>query len=136
MAARVEGVERFSARLANTPRRVNSEVVDTMRKIGADLQGKSQRAAPVDEGALRASAYNRLSSTPNGAELEVGFEGLPYIIVQHEGGWLNFMGNQGPKKIQEYHRGGGSKFLEGPFAENLPGYKARVRDAMRKGLRG
>lgn len=137
MAAKVIGMDRLTSRLTRTPKRVESEVTGELRRIGRDLMQESQGRAPFKEGDLRSSAYSRVSPGPNGPELEVGYSGPEgYLLVMHEGGWLNFMGRYGPKKIENYATPGtGAKFLENPWTENLPRYKQRVREAMRKGLR-
>lgn len=136
MAARVEGVSKLISRFASTPKRVDASVTEELRDIGDDLLDESQERAPYEEGDLRGAAYRDVRNRAGGAVLEAGYAGLPYIIVQHEGGWLNHMGRNGPVEIKNYTTPGtGSKFLEGPFAKNLARYKEQVRRAMRKGLR-
>jgi len=131
---RVDGADRLISKLGAMPGRVEGEVKRTLPRIGADLQGKSQRVAPMRESDLRAHAFFRLIP---GLGVEVGYEGLPYIIPQHEGGWLNHMGKNGPVDIENYTTPGtGDKFLERPFMENKPRYKDAVKDAARKGVRG
>lgn len=58
---------------------------------------------------------------------------LPYSAVQHEGGWKNFMGKYGPKKIQNHPRGGGSHFLSAPIQENWKHYYDSLADGVLKG---
>ena len=136
MGASVNGTDRLNRKLLAMPGKIDEEVVDELKEIGRDLQGRSVPAAPVDTGALRGSAFHEVTRGGNGPTLTVGFEGLPYIIVQHERGWRNFMGRYGPKDIEEYHRGGGEKFLERPWLENKARYKRGLRDAVRRGVRG
>lgn len=134
---RVDGVDAFAARMSSRAGKVPGELSATLKRIGFDLQGKSQRRAPIGEtGDLRGSAFSRVTPGVNGPTLEVGFEGLPYIIPQHEGGWQNFMGRYGPVRIQNHPHGGESKFLENPWLENKRQYKDALRDAVTRGLRG
>lgn len=137
MAARVEGVSRLLSRFQSTPRRVEGEVASTLRGIGRDLKSESQSVAPFKEGDLRASWFDDVTRDANGATLEAGYDGpRDYLLVQHEGGWLNHMGRNGPVDIRNYTTPGtGPKFLERPFAANLPKYKKAVKEAMQRALR-
>lgn len=136
MRFKVEGVEKLTAKLNSIPSQVERQTRDELSDIGDDINTRSAAAAPLDEGALRASVYKRISRGPGGPELDVGFEGLPYIIPMHERGWLNFMGRYGPKRIEKYHGGGGEKFLERPFLENKTRYSMALKNAAKKGVRG
>lgn len=138
MSMRAEGFDRLAAKLEASPGRVESEFRTTMSRIGLDLYGKSIRRAPFEEGDLRAAGDWDLHGAKFSPELEVFYDGPPgYLLVQHEGGWENFMGQYGPKQIENYTTPGtGPKFLEGPFLENKPRYKQAMRSAARKGLRG
>jgi hypothetical protein len=117
------------------PANIMREVKEELSEIGRDLQGKSVIAAPIDTGALRGSAFHTVHFADTGLTLIVGFQGLPYIIVQHEKGWLNFMGEYGPKDIERYHGGGGEKFLERPWLENKARYQRAIAGAVRRGVR-
>ena len=121
MGYKVEGTERLIAKLNAIPSRVERNTRAELSDIGDDINAKSSQAAPLDEGALRGSTYKRINDGPGGPELDVGFEGLPYIIPMHERGWLNFMGRYGPKRIEKYHGGGGENHPPaGPCAAPPP----------------
>ncbi len=49
-----------------------------------------------------------------------------YAVNMHERGWLNFRGNQGPKEIRQYHRGGGQKFVESVWKEKWQGWMQNI----------
>lgn len=135
MAVRVEGADLLARKFSEKPPKIDAAVQAEFRRAGLDLQGKAQSAAPLDQGDLRGSAFTR-DANLGVPGVEVGFEGLPYIIVQHEGGWRNFMGRYGPKAIENYTTPGtGAKFLERPFLENKPRYKKAIREAIRRALR-
>lgn len=135
MGVSVEGTDRLARKFSEKPRKIDAGVLGEFRRAGLDLQGKAQSAAPLESGDLRGSAFTRDANIGTPA-VETGFEGLPYIIVQHEGAWRNFMGRYGPKTISNYTTPGtGPKFLERPFLENKPRYKKAVREATRKALR-
>lgn len=136
MRFKVEGTEKLAAKLNAIPDRVERNTRAELSDIGDDINTRSAAAAPYAGGDLRKATYKRFNKGPGGPELDVGFEGLPYIIPMHERGWLNFMGRYGPKKIEHYHGGGGEKFLERPFLENKPRYSAALRNAAKKGVRG
>lgn len=138
MASSLVGLEKLNKRLDAIPRRVRDEVHDELEDIGKDLKEASQGVVPYDQGDLRDAAYSRPSKHENGASVEVGYEGLPYIIVQHEGGWRNLVAwgrEMGPTRIRNYTTPGtGPKFLEAPFAERKAQYKVRIRNAAIRGL--
>jgi hypothetical protein len=56
-----------------------------------------------------------------------------YAVVQHERGWRNYLGAYGPKSIEVYHQGGGSKFVEAPLKENYVMYFERMANGLLKG---
>jgi hypothetical protein len=134
----VEGVDRLVGKLEAMPARVKFSVVSELDDIGKDLKADSQAVAPFEEGDLRAQAYSGVFESGDDPYLEMGYDGpRDYLLVQHEGGWRNFMGQYGPKRIENYTTPGtGPKFLERPWLENKPRYKVAVKDAVRKGLRG
>ncbi len=138
---RLEGVDRLTRKLNASPARVERRAKDTLSDVGADLKGRSQSVAPYRPGEsdhLRDHAFSEVSSGRGGPELQVGYEGpQDYLLVQHEGGWLNFMGTEGPKRIENYTTPGtGPKFLETPYLENKNRYKREIADAVRRALRG
>lgn len=140
MSIEVKGVERLTRKLDTMPQRTIDSAYDELEDIGEDLKAVSQARAPFRPGGgehLRYQAYSTPTRGVNSASVEVGYDGPDdYLLVQHEGGWENFMGEYGPKRIEHYTTAGsGSKFLENPWTESLPANKRRVRDAVRRGLR-
>jgi hypothetical protein len=137
MPIRVEGVERLVAKLDRITPSVYDELGDELDSIGSDLKAKSVSVAPFREGDLRESAYHNLHASYPDLEMTVGYDGPPdYLLVQHEGGWENFMGEYGPKRIENYTTPGtGPKFLENPWTQNKAQYKRRSQQAARRGLR-
>jgi hypothetical protein len=56
-----------------------------------------------------------------------------YATVQHEAGWINFDGKDGPKAIVDYHGGGGSHYLSKPLLGNSSIYLQHLADAVLNG---
>lgn len=58
-----------------------------------------------------------------------------YAAVQHEGGWLNHMGRNGPVKIKKHTDGGKPprKFVEDPLKRNYAGYYQHLADSVLNG---
>ena len=141
---KVSGDARLERRLTTMPTRVLDEVEDEIKQIGEDLKRESVALAPFrpneDENPqhLRMQAYTDPSRTNNSVHNEIGYDGpQDYLLVQHEGGWLNYRGEYGPKRIENYTTPGtGPKFLESPFAENKDNYKRRLRAAAKRGMNG
>lgn len=135
MGVRVEGADRLIHKFQRAPALAKFAIVSELHDVGKDLKEKSQAVAPLDEGDLRDHAYSRPAE--GGLGTEVGYEGLPYIIPQHEGGWRNHMGKNGPVEIQNYTTPGTqSKFLEAPWLENKERYIKAVKDAARRARHG
>lgn len=92
---------------------------DAVGKAAEDLVGRSQSAAPVDTGTLRASIH--VDGVERGgnsvtARVATGGESSEYSIYQHEG----------------TSRGvPATKFLEIPLIEMAPVYRAYIQRAMR-----
>jgi hypothetical protein len=57
----------------------------------------------------------------------------PYAEVQHEGGWIDFLGHEGPKKILHHPGGGHPKFLQNPLFANANAYLQHLADAVPDG---
>jgi len=135
---RVQGVDRLIGKLGAIPSNTESEVADELEDVGEELQADSQAVAPFEEGDLRVAAYHDVAHVGDTVTLVVGYLGpRDYLLVQHEGGWENFMGQYGPKEIENYTTPGTSdKFLERPWLENKPRYKQAVKEATKRGLRG
>lgn len=81
--------------------------------------GEAQRAAPVEEGTLRASGSVELVETRDGADCTISFS-TPYAARQHEE-----LGYSHPK-------GGQAKYLETPFKANLPRLAPLVAASVRR----
>lgn len=135
MGFKVEGIDRLTRKLEAMPRRVEAQTRDELEDIGEDLKEESQSRVSVQSGELKDSAYSRMQRSENGPAVEVGYEGLPYIIPHHEGFWRNFRGEYGPLEM-DYPGGGQPKWHERSFLEGLPSYKRRIQGAVRRGLRG
>jgi hypothetical protein len=86
-----------------------------------DVAGEGQRGAPVREGTLRASAEVEIERGLDSVEGEVSFNTV-YAARQHE------------ETDWEHPLGGEAKFLERPFVERLPRYRATLEAAMRRAL--
>ncbi len=131
--ARVDGTGKLLGRLQSVSGRVERNLRDSLGDSAEDLLDRSRERAPYRDGQLRDAGY--IGRQRNG--YEVGFKDLPYIIVQHEGAWINFMGRYGPKRIENYTTPGtGPKYLEGPWLGNKERYKASARAATKRALRG
>lgn len=138
MGFRVEGLNGLVAKLEAIPGQAAGEMRDEMERIVKDAEGKSVRVAPFEDGDLRASSYSFVDGPRMRPVGEVGYIGPEgYLLVQHEGGWENFMGKYGPKRIENYTTPNtGPKFLEAPWLENKPRYQVAIKDAVKRGLRG
>lgn len=137
MSISVEGADRLIGKLNAIPKEVRRETAEELREIGRDVLAKAAPLTPLDEGDLRGSQdYDVDENASSGPSLEAGYYGLPYIIPQHEGFWINFRGEYGFVKIEHYTEPGtGRKFLERPWLENKPLYKRGVAEAVERGIR-
>lgn len=98
-------------------------VMKEVLKCAVDLQGKSQREAPVKSGDLRGNcSVSDMKEEGNKAWYETGYD-LPYAIIQHER--LDF----------SHPKGGKAKYLEDPFNRNKKQYDASIKDAAKRALR-
>src|SRR5215212_4161890 len=147
--ARVNGGAQVTAKLNSMHSRTMDECRDELRDIGGDLWGRSITMAPyrpkqpgADEPKhLREYAFMDVTGTQDHIELEVGYDGpRDYLLVQHEGGWKDLVAwgvHYGPTRIENYTTPGtGPKFLERPWAASLPRNRARLVEAVRRGVRG
>ncbi len=138
---RVNGVGKLTAKLSAMPPRTQKRVKVELGEVGKDLKGKSQSLAPYRPGEkehLRDKAFSEVSKGTGGPSLEVGYDGPNgYLFVQHEGMWLNYMGNRGPKRIRNYTTPGtGAKFLERPWLAGKRAYVEGIKEAAREGMDG
>lgn len=133
MPIKVQGVDGATNKLGAIGNRMDSELYRTVKDIGDDLKDASQQRVSVQSGALRDSAYSRPDRSQNGSSVDVGYEGLPYIIPHHEGHWENFLGQYGHLDMN-YPGGGEPKWFEKEWLERKEADKVRIREAVRKGL--
>jgi hypothetical protein len=141
----LEGANELIAQLDFLQHQLGKNVEQLYWKIGLDLQGKAQRRAPVDTGALRGSAFTNLyrQAGSDAFTVDVGFS-EKYALRQHEEiGWhhpslarqgiMRSAWNAAQKKkksgktfaVRGYF--GESKFLENPFKENIAKYINMVK---------
>jgi len=113
----VEGLDKLNAKLNSIPKKATDEVSKELMDIIFDLQGESQRRAPIDTGALRGSAFAEM----NVLEGTVGFEEI-YALYQHEG--LDF----------NHPKGGEAKYLENPFKEKINKYIKAIGAAVKRAV--
>jgi hypothetical protein len=111
----VEGLKEVEAKFARMVLEIGPVNEKALQKIGSDLQGKAQRLAPIDTGDLRGSGWHRMEKNA----VIIGFS-TPYALIQHER--LDF----------NHPKGGQAKYLEAPFAENIPRYILMLQDANKK----
>ena len=102
--------------------KTTKEIEKAIDDVVLDLQGKSQRLAPIDTGDLRGSASSEVRTTMNRVVGEVGFN-MEYALKQHEDLTYN------------HPRGGQAKYLETPLKENQSKYKRDIEEAMRRALK-
>lgn len=143
MNIKVEGMDELNKLLKKMPNEANNAVMKSLEIAVLDLQGKSQRLAPVNMGDLQGSAFtvvgwkgdisqntsadknpkSKRASTPHPKKMEaiVGFT-EPYALRQHEE-----MGYNHPQ-------GGQAKYLEQPLNENIGKYTKDIGDEIRKAV--
>lgn len=113
--------------MAGEARRLNAllrtAALNTARRAGNDLLGKSQRFAPVREGTLRASGELEVNVTAAGAEAIVSFNEV-YAARQHE------------ETEWEHPKGGQAKFLEQPLRDSAHTYERLAALELERALRG
>lgn len=99
-------------------------------KSGLDLKQKSSDAAPVDFGDLRGNCAVDDSKLEQ-LTVRVGYS-LIYALVQHEDLMYDRRSKSLVSKKLNHPKGGGPKFLESPFQQNLSRYKLFIADEIRK----
>lgn len=126
-------------RLRAIEKDVPDEMHEARKEAAKDLLERVRFRTPKGPAPGGGDLRDDLNVSHGPKESRVGFSpGLSsdYAMVQHEGGWLNYMGTEGPKDIENYTTPGtGPKFLEGPMLENRPRYKKQIREAVKRGLR-
>jgi len=117
MKTEIIGLDILNSVLRKMPNEVNRLSEKALKEVSLDLQGKSQRLAPVDLGDLRGSAYTEVK----GLNAEIGFS-EPYALRQHE-------------EVGYNHPGGGeAKYLETPYKNNLNKYIQHISKAIKKAV--
>lgn len=117
MKITIEGMGDLNRKLNAIPNKAKGGVTKELMDIIFDLQGESQRRAPIDTGALRGSAF----AEQNGLEGTVGFT-EEYALYQHEGVEFN------------HPKGGEAKYLENPFKERINKYIKAIGDAVKRAV--
>jgi hypothetical protein len=115
----LEGLNAVIRNLNKQLDRMGAATKEGLHDVALDLQGKSQRLAPVDTGDLRGSAYTEVEKEAGGYVAEIGFKQI-YSIVQHEN--LEY----------EHPRGGQAKYLEQPAKENINRYVRHIAEKNRE----
>jgi hypothetical protein len=116
----IEGLRELQSKLLELSIIAAEEAEKELADIALDLAAKSSLAAPVDLGDLRGEL-----ATPRrkgNLSWQVGAS-LPYTRYQHEGTWFR------------HPRGGGAKFIERPFRENVDKYVEEIGKAIERSLR-
>lgn len=116
----IKGLNELNAKLSELAKIAPDTAKRELTDIALDLAGKCSEAAPVDLGDLRGDIANPRKE--GDMDWKVGSD-LVYCAVQHE--------------HTEFHhpRGGGAKFLERPFNENVDNYINAIGEAIMKELK-
>lgn len=140
MSITVRGLDRLSARWNGITELVEASLESEITDVANDILDESQALAPYLTGDLRDSAFLDADRGRNGVSVTFGYQGLPYILVQHEGAWQDLVAwgvHYGPTRIERYSTPGtSSKFVERPWTSNLPRTKQRLREATKRAISG
>ena len=119
MGVKIRGMDKIEANFKKYKVEAFKQIKDAVEDASFDLQGKSQRQAPVDTGDLRGSASTTVDVKLTKVVSEVGYN-EEYALDQHE-------------KLEYKHpRGGNAKYLEGPLKENQSRYIKEISAALRR----
>jgi hypothetical protein len=136
----MKGLEK---RLRVIEKTVPDEMDEARRESAKDLLERVRNRTPMAPLPGGGDLRDDLNVSHGPRESRVGFspgKSSDYAWVQHEGGWVDFMGSEHPdtsKKIENYTTPGtGPKFLEGPMLENRARYKRNIAQAVKRGLKG
>lgn len=112
---------KFKQNMAKVREAIERDLDEGLKKAALVLQAESQKRAPVDTGALRASAFTRRvgGDKPNQVVYQVGYT-QAYGIYVHE-------------MVGSTFKVGEPKFLEGPAREMAQELGGVVRKAMKGG---
>ena len=119
MSVKIRGMDKIEANFKKYRVEAFKQIKDAVEDASFDLQGKSQRQAPIDTGDLRSSASTTVDVKTGNVKGEVGFN-EEYALDQHESLEYN------------HPRGGNAKYLEGPLKENQSRYIKQISEALRR----
>ena len=119
MSVKIRGMDKIEANFKKYRVEAFKQIKDAVEDASFDLQGKSQRQAPIDTGDLRGSASTTVDVKTGKVTGEVGFN-EEYALDQHESLEYN------------HPRGGNAKYLEGPLKENQSRYIKEISEALRR----
>ena len=119
MGVKIRGLDKIEANFKKYKVDAFRQIKDAVEDASFDLQGKSQRQAPVDSGDLRGSASTDIDVKLAKVTGEVGYN-EEYALDQHE-------------HLEYNHpRGGNAKYLEGPLKQNQSRYIKEISAALRR----
>lgn len=116
----IEGLAELNAKLRELANVSKDTAKRELADIALDLAGECSNEAPVDLGDLRGDLANPRKK--GDMEWEVGSD-LPYCATQHEHTEFN------------HPKGGGAKFIERPFNENVNNYIDEIGNAIMRELK-
>ena len=119
MSVKIRGMNKIEANFKKYKVEAFKQIKDAVEDASFDLQGKSQRQAPIDTGDLRGSASTTVDVKTGNVKGEVGFN-EEYALDQHESLEYN------------HPKGGNAKYLEGPLKENQSRYIKQISEALRR----
>ncbi len=120
MSIEIKGLNELNAKLEQLKKVAKDEAKKELADIALDLGGKCANAAPVLNGDLRGDLAN--PRREGDLDWKVGSD-LPYTARQHEHTEYN------------HPKGGGAKFIEKPFRENVNKYIDAIGEAIVRNLK-
>lgn len=123
MNLEIKGLKELNAKLTQLSNISEEAMQEELADIALDLASKCSNAAPVLDGDLRGELANPRKNKDGGT---VGYEigsSLPYTRRQHECTWYN------------HPKGGGAKFIEKPFRDNIGKYINEISKAIERNLK-
>lgn len=120
MSIEIQGLNELTAKLGQLAKIAPKAAASELADIALDLGSKCSDAAPILNGDLRGDLANPRKEGDLG--WKVGSD-LPYTARQHE------------HTEYRHPRGGGAKFLEKPFRENVNKYIDAIGEAIMKELK-
>ena len=120
MSIEIQGLNELNAKLEQLKKVAKDEAKKELADIALDLGSKCSDAAPILNGDLRGNLANPRKE--GDLDWKVGSD-LPYTARQHE------------HTEYRHPRGGGAKFLEKPFRENVNKYIDAIGEAIVRNLK-